>query len=292
MKKTFAILLAAFSFALTAEAQKKSGAIQYETVIDPAAMAEASGITLNEQMKARMPKSIKANYELLYNASHASYMVVVDTEDSNSGGGQGRMMMRMGGFAGAGKEYFYSFADQKLAEVSTLMDTTYVVPGNLALAANIPMAGRSMNQANSAVQFLPGEPTIEIIKSDETKKILNLDCKKVTVRTIRKAKVLDMDKDIIDDTVLWYTSDLGFNFSPEPNMWTEGAVLAIEKRGGGTVAKSIEYRNVSSKDVTIPKKAIAITAEEFKAKQTAMMNKFRNSTRGAQPGGATRIVIN
>ena len=111
------------------------------------------------------------------------------------------------------------------------------------------------------------------------------------MRTVRKAKVLNMDKDIIDDTVLWYTTDLGFNFSPEPNMWTEGAVLAIEKRGGGTVAKSIEYRNVSSKDVTIPKKAIAISAEEFRAKQTAMMNKFRNNSRGAQPSGATRIVI-
>ena len=176
MKRIFVVIFGVFAFIINAQAQKKSGAIQYETVIDPAAMAEASGITLNEPMKARMPKSIKANYELLYNATNASYMVVVDTEDSNSGGGQGRMMMRMGGFAGAGKEYFYSFADQKLAEVSTLMDTTYVVPGNLALAASIPMVGRSNAQSNSAVQFLPGEPTIEIIKSDETKKILNLDC--------------------------------------------------------------------------------------------------------------------
>lgn len=291
MKKIFVIVLSALVFALSAQAQKKSGAIQYESVIDPAAVAEASGITLNEQMKARMPKSIKANYELLYTPTNASYMVVVDTEDSNSAG-QGRMMMRMGGFAGAGKEYFYSFADQKMVEVSTLMDTTYAVPGNLALASNSLMPGRSLNQANSAVQFLPGEPTIEVIKSDETKKILNLDCKKVTIRTVRKAKVLDMDKDIIDDTVLWYTTDLGFNFSPEPNMWTEGAVLAIEKRGGGTVAKSIEYRNVSAKDVMPPKKAIAISSEELKAKQLAMVNKFRNNTRGTQSSGATRIVIN
>ncbi len=292
MKKIFIVFISALAFTLNAQAQKKSGAIQYETVIDPAAMAEASGITLNEQMKARMPKSIKANYELLYNANNASFMAVTDTEDSNSGGGQGRMMMRMGGFAGIGKEYFYTFADQKMVEVSTLMDTVYAVPGKLDVSVLAPAMGRNNAQSNSAVQFLPGDPTVEIIKSDETKKILNLDCKKVVIKTTRKAKVLDMDKDIIDETTLWYTTDLGFNFSPEPNLWTEGTVLAIEKRGGGTSAKSIEFRSVSAKDVTAPKKAIAISAEEFKAKQASMVNRFRNNARPGQTGGATRIVIN
>lgn len=285
--------MAALAFTLNAQAQKKSGAIQYETLIDPVAMAEASGIPLNEEIKARMPKSIKANYELLYNATNASYMPVVETEDSNSsgGGGRGRMMMRFGGFGGGNKEYFYTFAEQKIVEVADLMDTTYVVPSKLTVAANIStVSGRTNAQSTSAVQFLPGEPTIEIIKSDEVKKILNLDCKKVTVRMVRKAKVLDMDKDIIDETVLWYTNDLGFNFSPEPNLWTEGTVLAVEKKGGGTTAKSIEYRNVSAKDVTVPKKAISITAEEFKAKQAAMMSRMRNNR--PQGSGATRIVIN
>ena len=47
MKKIFIVFLGALAFTINAQAQKKSGAIQYETVIDPAAMAEASGITLN-----------------------------------------------------------------------------------------------------------------------------------------------------------------------------------------------------------------------------------------------------
>lgn len=292
MKKIFVVVAVALASTLNAQAQKKSGAIQYETQIDPVAMAEATGISLNEEIKARMPKSIKANYELLYNATNASYMPVVETEDSNSGGGgRGRMMMRFGGFGGGNKEYFYTFAEQKIVEVADLMDTTYVMPSKLTVAANIPTTGGRNNAQNtSAVQFLPGEPTIEIIKSDETKKILNLDCKKVTVRITRKAKILDMEKDIVDETVLWYTNDLGFNFSPDPNLWTEGTVLAVEKKGGGTTATSIEYRNVSAKDVTVPKKAIAITADEFKAKQAAMMNRMRGNR--PQGSGASRIVIN
>lgn len=292
MKKIFVVVAVALASTLNAQAQKKSGAIQYETQIDPVAMAEATGISLNEEIKARMPKSIKANYELLYNATNASYMPVVETEDSNSGGGgRGRTMMRFGGFGGGNKEYFYTFAEQKIVEVADLMDTTYVMPSKLTVAANIPTTGARNNaQSTSAVQFLPGEPTIEIIKSDETKKILNLDCKKVTVRITRKAKILDMEKDIVDETVLWYTNDLGFNFSPDPNLWTEGTVLAVEKKGGGTTATSIEYRNVSAKDVTVPKKAIAITADEFKAKQAAMMNRMRGNR--PQGSGASRIVIN
>lgn len=285
MKKIFIAFLSVFAFTVNVQAQKKSGAIQFETVIDPIAVAEASGRQIPEEMKARMPKSIKANYELLYNATNASYMPVTEVEDSNTGGGGGRGGMRFGfgGFGGGGnKEYYYTFADQKLVEVFDMMDTTYVMPTKLAVATANRFGGgngpRNNNQSNNAVQFLDVPPTVEVIKSDETKKIVGLDCKKVTIKTTRKAKVLDMDKDVVDETVLWYTNDLGFNFSPMPNLWTEGAVLAIEIKGGGTTAKSIEYRGVSSKDVTAPKKAIAITPEQYQAKQAAMMARFRNNS--------------
>lgn len=293
MKKIFIAFLGAMAFAVSVQAQKKSGAIQYQTSIDPVAMAEASGFPISEEMKARMPRSIKANYELLYNATNASFMPVVETEDSNSGGGQpnmGRMMMRFGGFGGGNKEYYYTFADQKVVEVFDLMDTTYIMPSKLSLNVVNPMMGRpnnAGNQSTSAVQFLNVPPTIEVIKSDETKKIVNLNCNKVTIKTTRKATVLGMEKDITDETVLWYTNDLGFNFSPDPNLWTEGAVLAIEKKGGGMLATSIEYRGVSAKDVTAPKKAIAITPEQYQAKQAAMMARFRNN--GNRQGGAMRV---
>lgn len=290
MKKIFIAFLSVLAFTVNAQAQKKSGAIQFETIIDPIAVAEASGRQIPEQMKARMPKSIKSNFELLYNATNASFMPVTETEDSNSGGGQGGGMRFGGGFGGGNKEYYYTFADQKVVEVFDLMDTTYVMPTKLALASINQFGGnggRNNNQSNNAVQFLDVPPVVDIIKSDETKKIVGIDCKKVTIKTTRKAKVLDMDKDVVDETVLWYTNDLGFNFSPMPNFWTEGAVLAIEIKGGGTTAKSIEYRGVSNKDVTAPKKATAITPEQYQAKQAAMMARFRNNNN--RQGAAGRV---
>lgn len=290
MKKIFIAFLSVLSFTVSAQAQKKSGAIQFETIIDPVAVAEASGRQIPEQMKARMPKSVKSNYELLYNATNASYMPVTETEDSNGGGGQGGgMRFGFGGMGGGNKEYYYTFADQKVVEVFDMMDTTYVMPTKLALASNSLFGGGNNrnNQNNNAVQFLDVPPVVDIVKTDETKKIVGLDCKKVTIKTTRKAKVLDMDKDVVDETVLWYTNDLGFNFSPMPNLWIEGAVLAIEIKGGGTTAKSIEYRNVGNKDVTAPKKATAITPEQYQAKQAAMMARFRN---GGNRQGATGRV--
>lgn len=305
MKKILIAFVGLFTLALTAQAQKKSGAIQFETTLDPAAMATANGIQLSEEMKARMPKAVKANFELLFTATNASYMPVEDTEDSNGGGGgggMGRMMMRFGG-AGGAREYYYSFADQKLTEVFDLMDTTYAMPSKLTVSLgnqNFNMGNRQNNNANgaassSAVQFLPVPPTQEIVKSDETKKILGFNCNKVIVKTIRKAKVLDVERDIVDETALWYTNELGFNFSPNPNLWTEGTVLAIENKGNSTLAKSIEYRGVSSKDVTAPKKALPITAEQYKAKMEAMMKRFSGGQgrQGGAAGGQVRsIVIN
>lgn len=285
MKKIFIAFLGII-LTLSAQAQKKSGAIQFETTVDPAAIAAASGMQISEEMKARMPKAVKTNFELLYNATNASYMPVEETEDSNGGGGggMGRMMMRFGG-AGGAREYYYTFADQKLVEVFDLNDTTYVMESGLKVASNAPtmsMGNRPANANSSAVEFLPGPPTMEVVKTDETKKILDLNCKKAIVKSIRKAKILGVEKDVVDETALWYTTELGFNFSPNPNLWTEGAVLAIENKGNSILAKNIEYRGVSNKDVIAPKKALPITADQYKTKMEAMMKRF---TGGGNRGG-------
>ena len=297
-------LVGIFAFALSANAQKKSGAIQFETTVDPVAMAIERGVVLSEDMKARMPKAQKANFELLFTATNASYMPVTDNEDSNGGGGGGmaRMMMRFGG-AGGAREYFYTFADQKLVEVFDVSDTTYAMQSKLTLASpeqvNLNMGGGNRQGGASAqnpatastIEYLPGEPRFEVIKTDETKKIVGLNCNKAIVKTIRKAKVLGELGEVSDETVVWYTTELGFNFSPNPNMWTEGTVLSIETKGSNITAKSINFRGVSAKDVTAPKKAISITADEYKVKMENMMKRFSGGG-NRQGGSSTRMIIN
>jgi hypothetical protein len=291
MRKIFLSLISVLAITYSVSAQKKtSGAIQFETTIDPSAMMASSGIKIPEQMQARIPSSSKLPYELLFTATSASYMPVDEIEDSNGAGGNrggmGRMMMR---FGGGNKDYYYNFAEQKVVEVFDLSDTTYYMPTKLTVSLASPMGAMRIGGSDTS-KAKAQPPVIEIVKTDNTKKIIGFDCKEVIVKSTRKMKILDMDKDVTEETHIWYTNDLGFNFSPNPNLWTEGAVLAIEARGNNTVAKSIEYRNVSNKDVTAPKKALLITPEEYKAKQEAMMKRFRNMRPPGAGGGAVRSI--
>lgn len=271
MKTIVLSVFALVTFGLQTMAQpKKSAAIQFESTFDPAAMASANGIKLSEEMIARMPKSSVNPYELLFNLTNASYMRVEDVEDSNNSGGGGGM--RFGGFGAANKDYYYSFADHKLTEVFDMSDTTYFLQSKLGE----PSVGGFM-AAQAA-------PKVEIIKSDETKKIIGLNCKKVTVKTTTIRRIKEEEKEITDESTIWYTDELGFDFSPVPALWTAGAVLAIEGKGTNVVAKSIEYRNVNSRDVNLPKKGTVITPEAYRAKM-----ELRMKNRGNRNGGRGQV---
>ncbi|UKT65366.1 hypothetical protein [Pedobacter mucosus] len=297
MKNIFFALISVFSIVSVADAQKKtSGAIQFENIVDPAAMAAASGIQIPDQMKARMPSTSKSNFELLFTATNASYMPVEETEDSNGagggGGGMGRMMRGFGG-AGGNREYYYVIADKSITEVFDLNDTTYYMPSKLTLSTSGPISTmRIGGNQNDTTKAKPVAPTIEVVKTDSTKQILGFTCHQVIVKSTRPIKILDMDKNVVEETKIWYTKDLGFDFSPNPNMWTEGAVLAIEGRGNSSIAKSIEYRNVSAKDVTAPKKAKLITQADYKIKMDNMMKRFRGNRPGGAGGQVRAIQIN
>ena len=283
MKSIILAIAGLFALSLNLQAQgNKSGAIQFVTSIDPVAMAEANGMTITPQMQARM-QSMKTPFELLFNATHASYMKVEEVEDSNNEGGNTRTSFRMGGFGGSNRDYYYSFADQKLTSVVDFRDTTYFLDTKLG-KTDLPVA--MGNRAAVAA------PLVEYIKSDETKKIIGLNCQKVTVKTTMKRKIQEEMKEIVTETVVWYTKDLGFDFSPNPALWTEGTVLAIEGKGNNTLATSIEYRKVSAKDVTLPKKGTVITQEALQSKMESMMRN-RRGTQGNQSGNTIRnIVIN
>jgi hypothetical protein len=268
-----------------AQQKKQSGAIQFVSTFDPAVMAEANGMKLSEEMLARMPKSSKTDFELLFNATNASYMRVEETEDSNGGAaGAAGGMMRFGGFGGASRDLYFDFLDHKLTEVFDLSDTTYFLQAKLGEPS--VQAMRMGPAAATGAQLPP--PVTTVTKSDETKKILGLTCNKVVVKKVSTRKIQDVEREITEETALWYTKELGFDFSPRPELWTEGAVLAVEGKGTNIVASSIEYRNVSSKDVNLPKKGTIITADKYREKMQQMMRQMRGNRNGT--GGGAVIV--
>jgi GLPGLI family protein len=281
MNRLFSAAIGLLIFSSQATAQpKKSGAIQFESSFDPAAMATANGIKLTDEMIARMPKSSVNSFELMFNLTNASYMKVEDVDDSNNSGAGAGGGMRFGGF-GTNRDYYYSFPDHKLTEVFELSDTTYFLQSKLGVSTQNGGFGNAQTP-----------PVVEYIKSDETKKILGFNCKKVTVKTTTRRKILEEEKVFTDQTNLWYTDELGFDFSPNPALWTEGTVLAIEGKGTNILAKSIEYRNVSAKDAGLPKKGTVITPDEYKAKMEQRMKQMRGNRNGNRTGQIRNMSIN
>ena len=278
----FGIVL--LSLQLNAQQKKQSGAIQFTSSFDPAAMAAANGIKLSEEMMARMPKSSKSNFELLFNATNASYMTAEEVEDSNTGAGGGnggaRAFGGFGGFGAAGHDLYFNFLENKLTEVFDLSDTTYFLQAKLGVSSSPAMNMGPMAPAKA--------PVTTVTKSDETKKILGLNCNKVVYKTVSTRRIMNEEREITEETNVWYTKELGFDFSPKPEFWTEGAVLAIEGRGSSTIATSIEYRNVSNKDVNLPKKGIVITPDQYKVKMEQRMKQMRNNN---NRGGNVRNIV-
>ncbi|MGY3052472.1 hypothetical protein ACVWYG_000662 [Pedobacter sp. UYEF25] len=287
MRKIIVAFFAIAFFVIDANAQNKktSGAIEFETTIDPSAVMSGNGIQLPPEMMARIPSKSTAPFELLFTPTQASYMGVQETEDSNGGGNNGgfaRMMSRFGGGAGS-REYYYTFPDKKLTEVFDLNDTTYYMQGKLTLKP-MTIGGRGPAKgAKDSSAIKPVEaPKIEVLKTDSTKEILGFKCKQVLVKSTRKMDILGTERNVVEETTIWYTDDLGFDFSPNPAMWTEGAVLAIISHGSSTIAKSINYRHVASSDVTAPKRAVLISEQDYEAKQKAVMAGLRNRFGGGQ----------
>jgi len=288
MKKIFiaAIGLVMLSGQADAQQKKQSGAIQFVSTFDPAAMAEANGMKLSEEMLARMPKSSKTEFELLFNATNASYMKAEEVEDSNGGNAGPGGGMRFGGFGGASRDLYFDFLDHKLTEVFDLNDTTYFLQTKLGQAAVEAMP--RMGNSGAAAAQVPSPPVITVTKSDETKKIIGFTCNKVVITKVSKRRFQNEEREITDLTTLWYTKELGFDFSPKPELWTEGAVLAIEGRGNNVAATSIEYRNVNSKDVNLPKKGTVITTDQYREKLERTMRQMRGNRNGQGP----RVMIN
>jgi GLPGLI family protein len=282
MKKSFAAMfgLLLFTFQVNAQQKKQSGAIEFQSTFDPAAMAAANGIKLSEEMIARMPQRSTTDFELLFNATNASYTRVEESEDSNGAGSPGGGM-RFGGFGAASHDLYFDFLDHKLTEVFDMRDTTYFL--------QVKLGESSMPALRMGPNGILAEPPIKTItKTNETKKILGFNCNKVVIKTVSKRKIQNEEREITDENSVWYTKELGFDFSPNPALWTEGTVLAIEGKGTNVVAKSIEYRNVNSKDVNLPKKGVQISAEQYKTKLEQRMKQARGNRNA---GGIRTITI-
>jgi len=66
----------------------------------------------------------------------------------------------------------------------------------------------------------------------------------------------------------------------------------MEGKGSSTIATNIVYRNVSARDVNLPKKGTVISAEAYQAKTEARIKAMRERPGNRTGNGIRNIVIN
>lgn len=271
MRRIFVVMLGLSAFYARVQAQpEKSGVIQFESTFDPAALTAANGIKLSEAATARIPKRSVTGFELLFNQAKASYKQSANSNLTKNGPGNSIRYGGLGIFGGGAiKDYYYSFEDHKLIQAFELNDTLLLMEDKLGMPP--VMAGDTTHPA----------PLIEYVKSDKIKDILGFNCHQVIVKTTIKRKIQGVEREITNQVILWYTHELGFDFSPNPVLWTEGAVLAIEGKGTNIEAKSIQYKAVNVQDLDLPEKAIMISQDQLRAKIDFRVKQIRLSRIGS-----------
>ncbi|WP_026899379.1 GLPGLI family protein [Daejeonella oryzae] len=257
MSKQFSIIILFCCFLTTyvVAQQKTSGVIYYTQVINLRNVGANSATQGNRPQRANMPESITNKMEIIYNANGARLQKSILDEDLNPDAGNtaggGQMMMRFAG--GTDREVFFNLADKKATESFEMNGVPYLL------------------------ESLLGSKSEGFVKTDETKIIAGIKCKKAVMN----------DKDG-NQTSIWYTNSLPFVASPVPSLWTEGVVMGVENQRMKYMASSIEYTKIKDSEITLPKKSTKISQEEYQVKQEEMRKKMREQFRS---GGNGNVII-
>lgn len=268
MRRLFIVVICLIGFSIRVDAQpEKSGTILFESTFDPAGLTAANGIKLSSEAAARMPKSSVTNFELKFDQLRASYK---QQDNPNSSTQRAARYNGLGVFGGGfSRDYYYDFQAQRLIQAFDLNDTLFLMEDKMGLLPEM--------------KFGTGQivPVIDYVKSDKVKQILGFTCHQVIAKTTVKHKIMGVEKEITEEAVIWYTNELGFNFSPNPVLWTAGAVLAIESKGTHIQAKSIHFKDIKAEDIDLPKMGIMINQQQLHTKLDLRRKMTRLSRNGS-----------
>lgn len=124
---------------------------------------------------------------------------------------------------------------------------------------------------------------------DDTKTILNHNCRKAVGQRTGKRQVMSMDngkmeRKEVDDTttiIAWFTMDIPVSASPEAQGQLPGLVLEMEANNGRTVYKAVEL--TAKPDLAAikePTKGKKVTPQEFSVERNKMLEEMQRNNRG------------
>ncbi len=244
MKKLFLFISLAIS--QLAMAQTQEGVIDYEFKVN---MHKGLGKD-QEQMKSMIPEFRTSKNRLFFTPSESFYTnIEEDPEDVNSSVGGANVQMRFT------RPQFDLYRNFDAAKFVTLTD----------------FAGKKFRVEDS----LKTNPWKFV---DETKKVLNYDCKKATF----------YNEEAKQEVVAWYTEALISPAGPQSFYGLPGTILEVNLNDGATTitAAKIELKKLTN-EIKVPTGGKKVTNKEFKKIRDDYMKEM-----GIQGGGqGTRIII-
>lgn len=256
MKKIFFSAFALLSMALV-NAQQKEGKVIYQRTLQMQMRFGGPGGAENE-----MPRTRTDKFEMNFaNGKMIWKQMEEEIQDDNFSGGGGIMIRSFGG--GSDDITYCDFGTARKVELREMFDKKFLVTD-------------SIRRGNWKL-------------SDETKTILNHQCRKAVSQLIGKRMSMSMDngkmeRKEIDDTsnlVAWFTTDIPVSAGPEVQGQLPGLILRLETNNGRTVYTALE---ISPKpdlaSIKEPTKGKKVTPDEFTKERNKMMEELQRNNQG------------
>jgi len=256
MKELFFSAFAFLSITIV-NAQQKEGKIIYERVTQlQMRFADHTG----SESESMRPQSDK--FEMNF-ANGQMILTTIEDEiqDDNMGGGGGMVIRTMG--AGADDVTYCDFDKARKVELREFFDKKFLISD-------------SIRRSNWKL-------------SEETKTILNHNCRKATSQRIGKRMMMSMDngkmeRKEIDDTstiVAWFTTDIPVSAGPEVQGQLPGLILGLETNNGRTVYTALEISpKANIAIIKEPTKGKKVTPDEFIKERNKMMDEMQKNNQG------------
>jgi GLPGLI family protein len=260
MKKTL-IASCAIMMVVLVKAQQKEGAVIYSRTTQ----VQINIAGMNDEMSRLIPKSRTDKFELTFGNSQSLWkQAAQENEDDNTLGGGGMQIRVMA--AGSDDVLYCNFDAAKKVELRMILDKKFIVEDSIR--------------------------TLKWKMSDETKTILNHQCRKATTMQYSKRTTMNinngqMERKEIEDTsniIAWFTTDIPVSAGPaEYQGQLPGLILEMDIHNGRQVFTALEISpKADLASIKEPSGKKHYTPDEFRKESNKMMEEMQRNNQGGQ----------
>jgi len=250
------LAVAALCGTFASTAQQKEGKIIYQRKV-------VFNIQFNSPGGGDVPPQTRlSQFELNFANGQMVFQQMEDDVQDDIAGGSGGVVIRTIG-SSAEDVTFFDFAQSRKVEQRDFFDKRFLISD-------------SVRKGNWKL-------------TDETKTILDHQCRKAISQRIGKRSIMNMQngkmerKEVDDTTTIeaWFTTDIPVAIGPEVAGQLPGAILELSSDNGRSVYQAIEISpKANAKAIREPTKGKKVTQQQFNEERNKMLDEMQRNGGG------------